>query len=729
MNRKIITTIAKKEFFLFLNSPLAYVITIPFLLLSTFIYLRTSLVTGQASLRAFFELLPWFLILLAPALSMRLINEEQEKSTIELLLYHPISELDIVLGKFLGVLAFFLIVLATSLILPISLLIFANPDPGIIVSQYIGGVFMAATFLAIGVAASSYIKNPIGSFLLAASISFALIIIGLDFVTLMFPGPLSRIVNEVSILAHVKGTTSGLLDIRDILYFLTVVGFFLNLSVFKLAERRLEEEKREKQKLQLALGLILGIGVLLNVLVSRFSLRLDLTEQKIFTLSSGTKQVISALPDIVTISVFASRDLPAPLSLTLREIEDILALYQRNGKRIEVKTFLPDKDQEAASQARQAGIEEVAFNKIAAGKFEVQTGFLGLSIRFGDKTEAIPFVQNTGDLEYQLTRRIRKLTTSQEQVIGVYQSTIGNNQLLRELLQTQYRLENLTISDLQDVNKLSNLQTLIVIDSGVSESTVSSILKDNLAIYKKIVLLADGVTVNPQFLTAGKSPSGINDFLKEFGIAINNDLVYDLQLNETLTFGSGNLAYLVPYPFWLKAIPEPSDLPLLSGIKSVTLGWPSSLSINDKSKESYKKLLSTSLSSGKQEDNFSISPQGLNLLPDPGKENLLMAVLYQKDDISVIVIGDTDFATDEFLQNFPENVAFISNTIDFLASDKEVAAIPRKVASRAVFRFSSPIELVFFQYGNLFLPSLLVLIFAIFWLARRKKLTRRKYEK
>src|SRR3990167_3432346 len=102
MNKRIILTIAKKEFFGFINSPLSFVITVPFLLLSIFIFMRSSLVVGEASLRPYFELLPWFLLILAPALSMRLLTEERQNGTIELLFAHPISELDIVLGKFLG---------------------------------------------------------------------------------------------------------------------------------------------------------------------------------------------------------------------------------------------------------------------------------------------------------------------------------------------------------------------------------------------------------------------------------------------------------------------------------------------------------------------------------------------------------------------------------------------------------------------------------------------------
>jgi len=132
MNKKIILTIAKKEFFNFINTPLAYVVSVPFLLISLFLYFRTAMVIGEASLRPFFELLPWLLLFLGPALSMSLLSDEQKKGTMELLFGHPVSEGEIILGKFSGAFAFFVLILLTTLGLPITLVVFSKPDLGIV---------------------------------------------------------------------------------------------------------------------------------------------------------------------------------------------------------------------------------------------------------------------------------------------------------------------------------------------------------------------------------------------------------------------------------------------------------------------------------------------------------------------------------------------------------------------------------------------------------------------
>src|SRR3989338_11255407 len=107
MNKNNIITIAKKEFFSFINSALAYTVIIPFLLLSIFLYTRNVFVTGEATLRPYFDLLPWFLLLLAPALSMKLLTDEYKSNTLELIFAHPISELELVVGKFAGALSFY----------------------------------------------------------------------------------------------------------------------------------------------------------------------------------------------------------------------------------------------------------------------------------------------------------------------------------------------------------------------------------------------------------------------------------------------------------------------------------------------------------------------------------------------------------------------------------------------------------------------------------------------
>jgi ABC-type transport system involved in multi-copper enzyme maturation permease subunit/ABC-type uncharacterized transport system involved in gliding motility auxiliary subunit len=726
MKPNIILRLARKEFFGYINSALAYTVIVPFLLLSIFIYTRTALVGGEASLRPYFELLPWFLLLLAPALSMKLLTDEHKSETLEVLFAHPISELEIVLGKFFGALAFFIVILLTTIGLPLTLITYSRPDIGQIAGQYIGALLIGATFLSIGVAASAYVKNAISSFLVGAAISFVLIIIGLDFVTQMLPFPFSRIAAELSVLTHGENIARGLLDIRDVFYFVTITGLLLAAAITKLSERKTLENPAEKRKLHLAFGLIAAIGIISNVLLSYYPIRLDLTQSRLFTLSQGTKQTIRNLPDIVTITVYQSRELPAQIQLVARDITDLLKDYEKLSRNIKARVIYPE-DSETATEAQSAGIQEVQFNSVGSGKFEVQAGVLGIAVRYGDKTESIPFVSDSSDLEYQLTRRIRKLTNDQGQAVGVLKTGFSQNQILDELLATQYETQTISADEAED--NLQDLKALVVVDDGSLESTASATIKNYLDQSGSVLYLGSGVTVDQRSLSAQKSSSSNDLFLKNYGVTLNNDLVYDLQLSETLAFGSqGGQRYLAQYPYWLRALPATDSFSPIATVKSISLGWPSSLTLDEKSEVTQKKLLVTGSNAGRTEGSFNISPQVAATLKPNAKE-VLLAALVEKDNTRLVVVGSSTLADDQFLGNNRDNVAFLSNTIDYLATDKDLAIIPSKSAGRAVFEFKSPKDILFVQYGNLLIPPAVVIAFAVYHLRRRKNRAQRVYVK
>ncbi len=722
----IIIRLAKKEFFGYINNALAYTIIVPFLLLSIFLYTRTALVGGEANLRPYFELLPWFLLLLAPALSMKLLSDEQKLDTLDLLFAHPISELEIVLGKFLGAIAFFAVILLTTLGLPLTLIVYSRPDLGQIAGQYIGALFIGATFISIGIAASSYLKNVISSFLLGAATSFVMMIVGSDFITQMLPFPLSRIASELSVITHDESVARGLLDIRDVFYFMTVTAVFLAAAILKLSERKTAERPAEARKLKIALGLILAIGIFSNLLLSTYPVKIDLTQGRLFTLSEGTKQTLKNLDDIVTITLFTSRNLPAQMQLVARDISDTLRDYEKLSKNVNFRIVYPDESLEGTQEAQQAGINEVQFSTLSSGKFEAQAGFLGLGLRFGDKTESIPFIKDISDLEYQLTRRIRKLSQNKDKVIGIYRNGFLQSEILDKLMETQYKTQNLAVDD---TNKLKDLSALIAIDDGSQASTASAMIREYLNQNGKVLFLVSGVNVVPQILSAQKSQSDIPSFLNDYGVTLNKDLVYDLQLSEILNFrGRNGRGYLSQYPYWLRALPATDNFSPLATIKSVSLGWPSSVSLSQKEGISQKILLTTGRNSGKTENANTISPESVrNLIPNA--QNIPLAVLLEKGDMRLIVVASSTLADDQFLENNPDNIAFLSNAIDYLASDKDLAAIPAKSTGRTVFEFRSPVDVLLVQYGNLFIPPLTVILFAIFYLRRRRFLTKRSYAK
>ena len=230
--------IARKEFRAAFASPVAYAWLVVFLGFTNWFFFRGFFVLGLATLRGFFALLPWTLVFLVPALTMRLWSEERKLGTLEVLFTWPVREREAVLGKFLGGLG----LLGVSLLgtAPLALTVFAlgDPDPGPVVAGYLGLLLFGAAALAIGIYASALTENQIVAYIAGVALTFALFVAGEDFVLIAVPGFLVPLFSGAGLGAHYWSVGRGVIDSRDLLYFAIVVFFFLYLTVRRLEERR-----------------------------------------------------------------------------------------------------------------------------------------------------------------------------------------------------------------------------------------------------------------------------------------------------------------------------------------------------------------------------------------------------------------------------------------------------------------------------------------------------------
>lgn len=229
--------IAKREFGSYFGTPLAYVFIVIFLSLTgalTF-FLGGFLDNGQATLEAFFVYHPWLYLLLVPAVAMRLWAEERKSGTIENLMTLPVSTHEAVLGKFLAAWAFCGIALALTFPIWITVNYLGNPDNGVIVAGYVGSFLMAGAFLAIGSCMSALTKNQVIAFVIAATACFLFTMSGLDLVLNLFrgwsPEWLVDTVASLSFLTHFNAVTQGLIEARDIVFFVSLITFWLFANV------------------------------------------------------------------------------------------------------------------------------------------------------------------------------------------------------------------------------------------------------------------------------------------------------------------------------------------------------------------------------------------------------------------------------------------------------------------------------------------------------------------
>ena len=236
-----------KEISEFFSTVTGYIVVIVFLAAnSLFLWIfpgdTNVLDSGYASLDTFFMMAPWIFLFLVPAVTMRSFAEESHSGTLELLFTRPLTDLQIVLGKYLAGLILVLVSLVPTLVYVLSVYLLGDPvgnlDLGGIWGSYLGLFFLALVYVAIGIFSSSLTDNPIIAFILAVLLSFILYI-GFDFISSMgIFHSVNFLVLKMGINEHYKSMSRGVLDSRDILYFLGVITLFILMTRFVLQSRR-----------------------------------------------------------------------------------------------------------------------------------------------------------------------------------------------------------------------------------------------------------------------------------------------------------------------------------------------------------------------------------------------------------------------------------------------------------------------------------------------------------
>ena len=229
----VIRTIARRELAAYFESPVAYVFLVIFLLLAGFFTFAFGgfFERGEASLGAFFGWMPWLFLFLVPAVGMRLWSDERRLGTIEMLLTLPVTSWQAILGKFFASWLFLAIALALTFPVVITVNLLGDPDNGVIACGYVGSLLLAGAYLALSCMTSALARSQVISFIIAIMLCLILILVGFNPVTdLLARWATPSVVESIagfSVLTHFDGLQKGVIDTRDVLYFLSVMAFAL----------------------------------------------------------------------------------------------------------------------------------------------------------------------------------------------------------------------------------------------------------------------------------------------------------------------------------------------------------------------------------------------------------------------------------------------------------------------------------------------------------------------
>lgn len=232
----------KKELQFYLNNPVGYLVIGLFAVFANFLFVKDIFIYGSASMRPFFDILPWLMMVFIPALTMRALSEEKRTNTLEVLLSLPISETQIVLSKFFALLTLVAIGLALTISLPVSLSFLVSSTGGKIYLPeifiaYLGELLVAASFIAISLFFSSQTKNQVIAFLSSLLTLFFLVAFSSEFAASMLPAQIQSGLFYMSPVTQVSGFVKGVIDVRAVYYFLSFTGIWLLLTIIDLEKR------------------------------------------------------------------------------------------------------------------------------------------------------------------------------------------------------------------------------------------------------------------------------------------------------------------------------------------------------------------------------------------------------------------------------------------------------------------------------------------------------------
>lgn len=477
----------------------------------------------------------------------------------------------------------------------------------------------------------------------------------------------------------------------------------------------------------------------LNYLASQNSSYLDLTQDKVYTASDASKNILSKLDKPVTVTFYISQDLPSDLVLFKTQVRDVLNQYEDISKgKLAVKYEAPDSETATLQDLASKGIQQLQSQVVEKDKAEMKNFFFGAIVSSGEgadaKTEVLPNVTALEGFEYDLVSAVYSVSSANKEVVALLQGH-GEKTMTTTDLAKSYTIKNVNISTEEgskgfyvasapaaegEVAKKESVspRTLIIAapTSNLSEGEIA-VLNDFVVKGGKVVVMSEKNNINIDLLSQGfavkKIENNINDFTKAYGIEINNDLVYDK---------SNMPIYYVDYPYWVRAVKANfSDQPSLSKIEALTFLWTSSLKIENKDGYEVKSLIDSSKGSETISENINLTPNTNVSFLNSSKKTLAAISTAQNGGGQVIVFGDSDFVSPVFMQPIPDNEIFFANLVESISSSADLSSIRTKAVSEhplEVISDSAKSSWKFLAIGG---GAIIISLYGFIHLRRRKK--------
>ena len=514
---------------------------------------------------------------------------------------------------------------------------------------------------------------------------------------------------------------------------------------------------------------VFAILAAISFLSSRRFVRADLTDDKRYTISSSTKNVLKRLDDVVTINAYFSRE-PAQIAQIRRDVRDVLDEYRAFSNKLQIDVIDPSDDEGEKNKLQFMGIPELQVNVFEKDKMQVANVYMGLAVIYEDKKEILPVVRNTFTLEYDLTSAILKVTRTEEKTVGFLS---GHNELdiddpqrfgeMRRELGKQYNVKKVPIDGGKEID--GDVATLVVAGPKQSLTEREKYEIDQFIMGGgRAIFLVDSIHIPEGSLQANPLTTGLNDLLEHYGVRLGNDLVQDISQGQ-LSYTQGYFRVTSDYPYFVRILKQfrfrsgeiskglSDDSIVTSQLESLTLNWASSLELLSNEEDGIETiaLAKTTGESWTVQSPYDIAPNAQLRPPSSARKSHTVAAslsgvfksFYADKDIppaldeaqtetpasedrttktesdptQIVVVGNS-----AFLQFGGQNeLTFFFNTIDWLTLGDDLIHIRSHGVTDRPLKEVSEGEKLFLKFANIAGVPIVVIAFGLIrYLLRRR---------
>lgn len=434
MRSHVVLAVFKRNFWSYFSGVIGYLFIVAFVFLGAFAAFQEKFFANNvASLDQLNEWFPQLLLFIVPAITMSIWSEERKLGTEELLFTLPVSDLEVLIGKFLAVVAVYTVALAFSLTNVISLSWIGSPDPGMIFTTYLGYWLAGCALLAAGMVASQLTSNSTVAFVLASAICAIPVYAGRLSFLLGWLAPNAKLdgwrsaFDALSLATQFKPFGMGLIPSQGLFYFVALTGLMLYINYVLIGYRHWSGGvKGTNMGTQYAIRAISLLLILIGVgsILSRSGFRSDCTSERLFSFSKTTQDAVAALKDErpVIIQAFVSRNPPRDYVAVKSTLLGLLGQYAQASPNISVRIVEVDPASEQADEAKQFGIEARDIQFELEGTIRSEKVVMGAVINSGSNEVVISHFGQGTPIEYELTRSIQTVASEKRKTIGIVDS-------------------------------------------------------------------------------------------------------------------------------------------------------------------------------------------------------------------------------------------------------------------------------------------------------------------